>query len=43
MAKRDKPSSDLAPATWPFPASVWVLVLFWLVVVVLAVADLLFA
>jgi hypothetical protein len=43
MARHNKPSSDLDPATWPFPASVWVLVVFWLLVVALTVADWLFA
>jgi len=43
LAKRDKRSGDLNPATWPFPAGAWVILLFWLLVVALTVADWLFA
>jgi len=37
MAKRGHRGRELDVATWPFPAGAWVIALFWLVVVVLAV------
>jgi len=43
MVGRHKRTTDLNPATWPFPASGWVFVLFWLAVILLAAAELLFA
>jgi hypothetical protein len=42
MANRDNRGSNFDPATWPFPAGAWVMMLFWLVVVALAVASWLF-
>jgi hypothetical protein len=37
MARRHDRSREFDPATWPFPAGAWVLLLFWLAVVTLAV------
>jgi len=43
MVERDNSGKDLDPGTWPFPTGPWVVALFWLLVVALAVTAWVFA